>query len=96
MLSACVCESGGEEGLAKAASASNRVLPLSLRPDCPTKRPIFGERVTHRGLLVRVKRTRDGTRADVIARVMASYRFAGLADFHLCPDDSMQAKANKV
>ena len=87
---------GGQEGLLKAASVSNSLLSLKLRPDRIEDHPIFGERCSHRGLLVRVKKGKQGTSAEVVARVAASYKFNGLADFQMCPDVTLQVPSTQV
>lgn len=85
---------GGDAGIIKAATAiTSSILPLRLRTDDPLSRPIFGEKHSTKGLLLKVTRGRgDGeepVRARIVARVESLFRFPGMADFQFVADDTL-------
>lgn len=91
---------GGSEALLKAANVSNTVIPLKLRPDCAEDHPVYGQLQKQRGLLVKVckKKTGGSTTfsAEIVANVVGSYRFMGLADFQIAPDTGLQTPKTQV
>jgi hypothetical protein len=84
---------GGEEALEKALQ-DNALLKLRLRPQDPASHPLFGERMEHPGLVLRVARPLGqpdaAPRISVVCRTHASYVFTGLADYQYLGQDHSQ------
>jgi hypothetical protein len=84
---------GGEAALEKALQ-DNALLKLRLRPDDPASHPLFGERLEHPGLVLRVARPKGQPDAapsiSVVCRTHASYAFTGLADYQYLGQDHAQ------
>ncbi|KAF6255297.1 RNA polymerase III transcription factor IIIC subunit-domain-containing protein [Scenedesmus sp. NREL 46B-D3] len=85
---------GGEAALEKALQ-DNSLLKLRLRPEDPASHPLFGERLEHPGLVLRVARPRGQPDAapsiSVVCRTHAAYAFTGLADYQYLGQDHGQA-----
>ena len=83
---------GGSDALAAAVAGSSGVLQMRFRPEDPTCHPIFGERHTTNGLLLKVTRQTAGpdnadVSAKVVARVHSKFTFTGMADYQYLPQD---------
>ncbi|WIA33960.1 hypothetical protein OEZ86_007055 [Tetradesmus obliquus] len=85
---------GGEAALEKALQ-DNALLKLRLRPVDPASHPLFGERLEHPGLVLRIARPKGqpdaAPRISVVCRTHASYAFTGLADYQYLGQDHGQA-----
>uniref|UniRef100_A0A383W949 Transcription factor IIIC subunit 5 HTH domain-containing protein n=1 Tax=Tetradesmus obliquus TaxID=3088 RepID=A0A383W949_TETOB len=85
---------GGEAALEKALQ-DNALLKLRLRPEDPASHPLFGERLEHPGLVLRIARPKGqpdaAPRISVVCRTHASYAFTGLADYQYLGQDHGQA-----
>ena len=96
-----VCtNAGGDEALLKAANISNTILPLRLRPDCAEDHAVYGQLQKQRGLLVKIRKRKlageTDFSAEIVASVIGSYRFVGLADFQVAPDAGLQIPKSQV
>jgi hypothetical protein len=77
---------GGVRAIAKASRDGTAFLECHMRPHDSLSHPLFGELVRTPGVLLKVRRKRDGgagaaLSTEVVGVVKHSYRFAGLADF---------------
>ena len=77
---------GGLDGLTAASTGGDNVLQLKFRPDDPLTHPLYGERQTTKGLLLKLSRPSDvnsqcGVKAEVVASVRSKFTFTGMADY---------------
>jgi general transcription factor 3C polypeptide 5 (transcription factor C subunit 1) len=86
---------GGEAALEKVLQ-DNGLLKLRLRPQDPASHPLFGEKLEHPGLVLRVARPRGqpdaAPRVSVVCRTHATYAFTGLADYQYLGEDHAQVR----
>ena len=82
----------GTNSLAEAVASSNSVIQMRFRPEDPTCHPVYGERQSTNGLLLKIARQAAGpgnaaVSAEVVARVQSKFTFSGMADYQYLPLD---------
>ena len=77
---------GGVDSLTAASQGGDTVLQLNFRPHDPLAHPIYAERQTTKGLLLKLCRTtadsgEGGVTAEIVASVHSKFTFTGMADY---------------